>query len=70
MVPGNYEGWTLFDQGKSTMEKHESNLMDTIETKMLSVVWSNLAHILLRMRGWTLLILIVRVQDHNEQLWK
>ena len=55
---------------KVTMDKYGNNLMNTIETKPLSVFSSNLIHVLPMMRGRTLLIFKVKGQGHNGHLLK
>ena len=46
------------------------DLVNTIETTPLRVSLTNLADILIMMRGWTLLILEVKGQGHNGHIWK
>ena len=50
---------------KVTMDIHRNKLVNMIETKPLCISLSNLAEMLTMMRGWTLLILVVRGQSHN-----
>ena len=57
---------------KVTMDIYGNKLVNTIDTTPLHVSLSNLADMLTMMRGWTLLILEVRVngQGHNGHIWK
>ena len=50
---------------KVTMDIYRNKLVNMIETKPLCISLSNLAEMLTMMRGWTLLILVVRGQSHN-----
>ena len=55
---------------KVTMDIYGNKLVNTIETKPLCISLSNLAHMLTKMRGWTLWILEVKGQGHNGHMWK
>ena len=44
--------------------------MNTKETRPLCISLSNLAEILIMVRGWTLLILEVEGQGHSGHVWK
>ena len=50
---------------KVTMDIYGNKLVNMIETKPLCISLSNLAEMLTMMRGWILLILVVRGQSHN-----
>ena len=55
---------------KVTMVTYGYMLVNTIETKLLSISLSNLADMLAMVSGWTLLILEVRNQGYNGHIWK
>ena len=55
---------------KVTMDIYGNKLVNMIETKSLCCSLSNLADILTKARGWTLLILEVKGQGHNGHIWK
>ena len=52
-----------------TMNIYGNKLVNTIATKLLCASWSNLADELAMVREWTLLILEVKGQGHNGQIW-
>ena len=54
---------------KVTMNINWNKLVNTLETKPLCVSWSNLADMLIMVRGWTLLILEVKGQGDNGHIW-
>ena len=55
---------------KVTVDIYGNKLVNTIETKPLCASWSNVADMLVMVRGWTLLILEVKGQGHNGHKWK
>ena len=55
---------------KVTMDIYENKLVNTNETKPLCISSSNLAEMLIVVRGWTLLILEVRGQGQSGHVWK
>ena len=52
------------------MDIYGNNLVNTIETKTLCTSSSNLAGMLIIVRGWTLLVLEVKGQGHNGHILK
>ena len=50
---------------KVTMDIYGNKLVNTKETKPLCISSSNLAEMLIMIRGWTLLILEVRDKGHS-----
>ena len=70
------EGVDLIDFGgqrskvKVTIDMYGNKLVNIIETKPLCATSSNLAEMLALVRGWTLLILEVKCEGHNQHVWK
>ena len=64
MNPINFGGHRL--KVKVSMDIYGNKLVNTIETKPLCISSLNLAEMLTMVRGWTLLILEVKVQAHSE----
>ena len=52
------------------MDIYGNKLVNTIETKLLCISLSNLTEMFTMRSGWTLLILEVKGQGHNEHIWK
>ena len=50
------------------MDTYGNQLVNTKETKLLCISSSNLAEMLILVRGWTLLILEVKGQGHSGQM--
>ena len=55
---------------KVTMDIYVNKLVNMIETKLLCISLSNLTDMLTMVRGWTLLILEVKGQGHNGNIWR
>ena len=53
-----------------TMDIYGNKLVDTLASKPFGASWSNLSEMLAMVRGWTLLILEDKGQDHIGHLWK
>ena len=66
MNPTDFGG----QRSKFTMDIYGNKLVNTIETKPLFISSLNLADKLTMVRGWTLLILEVKGQDHSGHVWK
>ena len=55
---------------KVTMDIYGNKLVNMTETKPLCISTSNLAEMLTMVRGWTLLIVMVKGQGHSGHVWK
>ena len=55
---------------KVTVDTYGNKLVNRKETKLLCISSSNLADMLIVVRGWTLLILEVKGKGHSEHKWR
>ena len=60
----------LGQMSKVKMDIYLNKHVNAIETKRLCISLSNFVVMLTMVKGWTLLILEVKCQGHNGQLWK